>query len=216
MVRGPELLSGTVGESSSKVRDLFVQAENDWKLYGTLSPLHVVVIDEIDTLCPHRGSAQGLDGGASDQVVGQFLSIIDGLKTMNNMLVIGTTNRVDLLDPALIRPGRLQHLFKVGVPDIVGREAIWRIHTKALVANNIIEADYIPKLAAQTDGFTGAMIAGTVSDSILEARRSALPTTNSLSLKTNALKMSEALTNGQFKVPIDMFLSVINKYKSTE
>ena len=69
-VRGPDLMAGTVGECASNVRKLFTQAESDWSKYGPESPLHVIIIDEIDSLCPSRGSHHGLDGGATDQIVG--------------------------------------------------------------------------------------------------------------------------------------------------
>lgn len=112
---------------------------------------------------------------------------------MNNILIIGTTNQERELDPALTRPGRLHQMFQINPPDLEGRTAIWRIHTKALVKNQIIEPALLPTLAENTDGFTGAEIAGCVSDTVLHARRLALPTTNSHTLRANAQALSNAL-----------------------
>jgi len=171
LVRGPELFGGVVGSNAKNVRDLFAPAEEDWYKFGTSSPLHVVVIDELDSLFPQRGTSRGLDGGASDQIVGQFLSMLDGVMQMNNLLIIGTTNRYELIDAALKRPGRLGHHFEIGMPSLEGRQAIWRIHTENLVANGIIEDTYLPTLAAHSEGFSGAHIVGCISDTVLEAQR---------------------------------------------
>ena len=156
VVRGPELMTGVVGGAAEAVRRLFDAAEADWKEYGCSSPLHVIVIDEIDSLCPPRGYSNGLDGGASNQVVGQFLAMLDGMTKINNIILVGTTNRYDMIDSALKRPGRLEHHFAIGLPDQDGREAIWRIHTEAMVQEKIIDEDWIPELAKRSEGFSGA------------------------------------------------------------
>ena len=87
-------------------------------------------------------------------------------------------------------------MFRIKPPDLEGRVAIWRIHTKALVKNQIIDPIILPHLAENTDGFTGAEIAGCVSDTVLQARRLALPTTNSYTLRANAIALSNALVEG--------------------
>ncbi|XP_071688354.1 vesicle-fusing ATPase-like [Rutidosis leptorrhynchoides] len=107
VVNGPELLSSSVGETEKNVRDLFADAEQDQRTLGDQSELHVIIIDEIDAICKARGSTW--DGtGLHDSVVNQLLTKIDGVEPLNNVLVIGITNKKDLLDEALLRPGRLE------------------------------------------------------------------------------------------------------------
>jgi len=107
IVNGPEILDKYVGESEANVRKLFAEAEEDEKRLGPNSGLHIIIFDEIDAICKARGTVGG-SSGVSDTVVNQLLSKIDGVEQLNNILVIGMTNRRDMIDEALLRPGRLE------------------------------------------------------------------------------------------------------------
>ncbi|KAJ1411520.1 ATPase, partial [Ochromonadaceae sp. CCMP2298] len=108
IVNGPEIMDKFVGEAERNIRDLFEDAERDWDRYGHASPLHVIIFDEIDAIAKKRGSLDGDGSGVRDSCVNQLLSKIDGIKEANNVLVVGLTNRKDLLDMALLRAGRLE------------------------------------------------------------------------------------------------------------
>ena len=108
IVSGPEILDKWVGEAERNVRALFYEAEREWDERGARSGLHVIIFDEMDALTRTRGSLTGDSSGVRDSVVNQLLAKLDGVKEMDNMLVIGLTNRRDLIDPALLRPGRLE------------------------------------------------------------------------------------------------------------
>ena len=107
IVNGPEILDKYVGEAEKNIRNLFIDAEADEARLGSNSPLHIIIFDEIDAICKKRGSVAG-SSGVNDTVVNQLLSKIDGVDTLNNILVIGMTNRPDMIDEALTRPGRLE------------------------------------------------------------------------------------------------------------
>ena len=115
------------------MRSLFVDAEAEWAARGAASALHVVVLDEMDAICRSRGALVGDTTGVRDSVVNQLLAKMDGISTVGNLLVVGLTNRKELIDPALLRPGRFEVHVKVGLPDAVGREQILRIQMRALV-----------------------------------------------------------------------------------
>ncbi len=105
IVNGPEILNKFVGGSEEKVRELFAEAEKEQREEGDHSMLHIIILDEMDAICKQRGSNR--DGtGVSDSVVNQLLSKIDGVDSLNNILLIGMTNRKDMIDDALLRPGR--------------------------------------------------------------------------------------------------------------
>lgn len=120
-VNGPELLSKWVGASEQAVRELFTKARQT-------APC-VVFVDEIDTLAPARGSSQS-DSGVSDRVVGQLLTELDGLQDCPNVLLVGATNRPDVLDPALLRSGRLDLQLKIDLPDQSSRLSILQVQTR--------------------------------------------------------------------------------------
>ncbi len=167
VVNGPELLARWVGASEENVRALFADAEADWAKNGDASDLHVIIFDEIDALCRHRGSGGGSSGGSGnsvgDSVVNQLLTKLDGVASAPNVLVIGLTNRRDLLDDALLRPGRLEVQLEIGLPDLAGRAAILRIHTAAMSAAGLLAADVdVDALAASARNFSGAELAGVV------------------------------------------------------
>lgn len=107
VVNGPEVLNKFVGQSEENIRNLFKEAEKDQEEKKDKSPLHVIIFDEIDAICKSRGSVAG-SAGVHDTVVNQLLAKIDGVNQLNNILLVGMTNRKDMIDPALLRPGRLE------------------------------------------------------------------------------------------------------------
>jgi vesicle-fusing ATPase len=162
IVNGPEILDKYVGESEKKIRDLFEPAEADEKRLGANSPLHIIIFDEIDAICKKRGSVAG-STGVNDTVVNQLLSKIDGVDQLNNILVIGMTNRADMIDEALTRPGRLEVSVEIGLPKEAGRLQIINIHTRTMVSHKKMAADVdLAELANLTKNFSGAEIEGLV------------------------------------------------------
>ncbi|KAF3957405.1 hypothetical protein CMV_017575 [Castanea mollissima] len=140
IVNGPEVLSKYVGETEKNVRDLFADAENDQRTRGDQSDLHVIIFDEIDAICKSRGSTR--DGtGVHDSIVNQLLTKIDGVESLNNVLLIGMTNRKDLLDEALLRPGRLEVQIEISLPDENGRLQILQIHTNKMKESSFLAPD---------------------------------------------------------------------------
>eukprot|EP01029_Cantina_marsupialis_P012039 TRINITY_DN265_c0_g1_i1.p1 TRINITY_DN265_c0_g1~~TRINITY_DN265_c0_g1_i1.p1 ORF type:complete len:583 (-),score=179.55 TRINITY_DN265_c0_g1_i1:677-2425(-) len=158
IVNGPELLDSYVGKSEEKVRELFKPAEDEYAEKGDASMLHIVILDEIDALCKARGSTTS-GTGVQDNVVNQFLTKIDGVNTINNILLIGMTNRKDLVDSAILRSGRLELHVEIGLPSEDGRVQILKIHTKALRESGTLgECVHIEELAKRTQNYTGAEI----------------------------------------------------------
>ena len=131
VVNGPELFDKYVGETEKKIRDLFANAEKDQKENGDDAGLHVIVFDEIDSLCRARGTISS-GTGVHDSAVNQLLTKIDGVNSLNDIIVIGMTNRKDLIDEAILRPGRLELHIEIGLPDEKGRQQIFNIHTKKM------------------------------------------------------------------------------------
>ncbi|MGC9670818.1 AAA family ATPase [Planosporangium sp. 12N6] len=160
-VKGAELLSKWVGESERAVRELFRRARE-------AAPT-LVFLDEVDALAPVRG--QATDGGTTDRVVAALLTELDGVEALRNVVVIGATNRPDLIDPALLRPGRLERLVYVPPPDAAARADILR----AAARNVPLAADVdLTRLAADLDGFSAADCAALVRESALAAMRESL------------------------------------------
>lgn len=164
IVNGPEILNKFVGGSEEKIRELFAEAEKEQQEMGDASMLHIIILDEMDAICKTRGTARD-STGVSDSVVNQLLSKIDGVDSLNNILLIGMTNRKDMIDDALLRPGRLEVHVEIGLPDEKGRIQVINIHTKSMREHNRIAPDVIPKipeLAKKTKNFSGAEIEGLV------------------------------------------------------
>ncbi|XP_047465443.1 vesicle-fusing ATPase-like isoform X1 [Mugil cephalus] len=162
IVNGPEILNKYVGESEANVRKLFADAEDEQKRLGANSGLHIIIFDEIDAICKQRGSMAG-STGVHDTVVNQLLSKIDGVEQLNNILVIGMTNRPDLIDEALLRPGRLEVKMEIGLPDEKGRIQILHIHTAKMRQFDLLAKDVdIKELAVETKNYSGAELEGLV------------------------------------------------------
>jgi vesicle-fusing ATPase len=157
IVNGPEVLSKMIGESEENIRKQFQDAEDEYKREGDNSSLHIIIFDEMDSIMKVRGKSDNL--GVGDNIVNQLLSKIDGVDALNNILVIGMTNRKDMIDPAILRPGRLEVHIEVPLPNKQGREQILRIKTKKMKDNGMITQeclDRLPELAGMIENYTGA------------------------------------------------------------
>lgn len=162
IVNGPEVFDKYVGQTEQNIRDLFKEAEQEQEKMGDKSKLHIIVLDEIDAICRPRGTVSG-GTNVHDTAVNQLLSKIDGVNSLNNILLIGMTNRKDMIDEAILRPGRLEMHVEISLPDEAGRVQILNIHTKTMRENNILNRDVdIPLLAKLTKNYSGAEIAGLV------------------------------------------------------
>jgi vesicle-fusing ATPase len=163
IVNGPEILQRFVGQSEENMRDLFAPAEKEFKGKGDKSRLHVIIFDEIDAIMKARGSGGATASVVHDNVVNQLLTKLDGMQSLDNVLVVGITNRRDLLDPAVLRPGRLELQVEVGLPDVRGRRQIFNIHTARARASNLLgDCVDVDALAAMTANYSGAEIKGLV------------------------------------------------------
>jgi len=160
-VKGAELLSKWVGESERAVRELFRRARE-------AAPT-LVFLDEVDALAPTRG--QATDGGTTDRVVAALLTELDGVESLRNVVVIGATNRPDLIDPALLRPGRLERLVYVPPPDADARTAILKASSKSVPLDETVD---LSALGAELDGFSAADCAALIRESALAAMRESL------------------------------------------
>lgn len=161
IVNGPEMLSKYVGSSEENIRNLFKNAEADEKSMGKNSPLHIIIFDELDSVFKQRGGGSTGGTGVGDNVVNQLLAKMDGVEPLNNILIIGMTNRLDLIDNALLRPGRFEIQIEISLPDEHGRKEILKIHTKKMADNKLLESDVnFDELAALTKNYTGAELEG--------------------------------------------------------
>ena len=159
-ISGSDFVEMYVGVGASRVRDLFDTAKK--------SPASIVFIDEIDAVGRHRGAGLGGGHDEREQTLNQLLVEMDGFGSNDGIIVIAATNRPDILDPALLRPGRFDRQITVGYPDIRGREAILAVHAK----NKPLEATVnFKKIAQSTVGFTGADLANLLNEAALLAAR---------------------------------------------
>jgi len=178
-VRGPEILSKWFGESERAIREIFKKAR--------MAAPCVIFFDEIDAIAPARGYAE--DSPAMDRIVAQLLAEMDGVSRLDNVVVIAATNRPDIVDPALLRPGRFDRIIYVPPPDLRARFEILKIHTKNMPLARDVDLE---ELAKMTDGYTGA-------DIEILAREAGL------------LAMRE--TNGAGEVSMRHFLEAMKKIK---
>jgi transitional endoplasmic reticulum ATPase len=158
-VKGPELLNKFVGESEKAVREVFRKARQ-------ASPC-IIFFDEIDSVAPTRGGGGG-DSHVTERVISQFLTEMDGLEELRNVVIIAATNRPDIIDSALLRPGRFDRLLFVPPPDLEARKQIFKIHTRKTPLADDVNLD---DLARKTDGYTGADIASLANTGVMLALR---------------------------------------------
>jgi transitional endoplasmic reticulum ATPase len=156
-IKGPEIFSKWVGESEKAIREIFKKARQS-------SP-SIVFLDELDAIAPRRGGSA--DSGATERVVNQLLTSLDGLERLDNVVVLGATNRPDMIDPALLRPGRFDRLVLVPAPDKAARLEILKVHTR----NVPMEGMDLDALAAKLEGYVGADIESLVREAALAAMR---------------------------------------------
>jgi transitional endoplasmic reticulum ATPase len=168
-VKGPELISKWVGESEKGVREVFRKARQ--------AAPSVIFFDEIDAIAPKRGGDFG-DSNVTERVVSQLLTELDGLEDLRNVVTIGATNRIDIVDTALLRPGRFDRIVEVPVPDKEARMEILRIHTKKKLLDNDVD---LGKLAELTEGWTGADIGNMVNTAALSAIKERITAADNIS-----------------------------------
>jgi transitional endoplasmic reticulum ATPase len=157
-IKGPELLSKWVGESEKGIREIFRKARQ-------ASPC-VIFFDEIDAIAPRRSGSDAGNSHVTERLVSQMLTEIDGLEDLKGVVIIGATNRPDIIDEALLRPGRFDRLLEIPIPDNNTRKQILQIHLKQKQLASDVDID---KLVALTDGFTGAEIESLVNASAIVA-----------------------------------------------
>jgi transitional endoplasmic reticulum ATPase len=195
--KSSDLLSKWYGESEQQIARLFARARQ-------VAPT-VIFIDELDSLVPARGGGMG-EPQVTERVVNTILAEMDGLEELNNVVVIGATNRPNLIDPALLRPGRLDELIYVGPPDEAGRKRILEIHTKGMpLAKDVDHGSF----AERTDRFTGADLEDLVRRAGLTALRRGID-----SGEVTAADFESALTETRASVPPQM-LEEYNRIQQT-
>ena len=160
-IAGPEIISKYYGESEQQLREIFEDATEE-------SP-SIIFIDELDSIAPKR---EDVTGEVERRVVAQLLTMMDGLETRGQVVVIAATNRVDSVDPALRRPGRFDREIEIGVPDEVGRKEILQIHTRGMPLSDDVSLGH---LADETHGFVGADIESLTKEAAMKALRRYLP-----------------------------------------
>jgi transitional endoplasmic reticulum ATPase len=212
-IKGPELLSKWVGESEKGVREIFRKARQ-------AAPC-IIFFDELDAIAPTRGNHG--DSHVTERVISQFLTEMDGLEILTNVVVIGATNRPDIIDPALLRPGRFDRILYVPPPDRESRLQIIKIHTKKKPLDQDVN---IEVLADKTDGYTGADIASLSSAAVMLALREHItkyPDSKEAEKQTKDLKIN--MQHFEYamkkirplsKQEIDMYKNVANKFGKVE
>jgi transitional endoplasmic reticulum ATPase len=160
-IQGPEIMSKYVGGSEERLREIFEEAEEN-------AP-SIVFIDEIDAIAPKR---EEVSGEAERRTVAQLLTLMDGLKTRGQVVVIGATNRPDALDPAIRRGGRFDREIEIGVPDKDGRREVLQIHTRGMPLDDKVDLD---EIADTTHGFVGADLESLCKEAAMRVLRRILP-----------------------------------------
>jgi transitional endoplasmic reticulum ATPase len=207
-VRGPEVLSKWVGESERAIREIFRKA----RMYAPT----VIFFDEIDAIAPMRGMSP--DTGVTERIVNQLLAEMDGIEKLDNVVIIAATNRPDILDPALLRPGRFEKLIYVPPPDKQARYEILRVHTKKVVLGEDVNLE---EIAEKTDGYTGADLAALVREAAMIAIREGMKTcidkVSNLCPPTDTdcrdAKMKECMKGSSVKIEMRHFEEALKKVK---
>jgi len=184
-VKGPELLSKYIGESEKGVREVFKKARQ-------AAPC-ILFFDEIEALVPKRGKEMG--EAVTERVVSQFLTEMDGIEELKEVVVLGSTNRPDLIDEALLRPGRFDFVLELPAPDLKARSEIFKVHTREKPLGKDINLN---SLASESDGMTGAEIASICQKASLLAIREFLESKERdlKKLKIEKKHFVEAMKNG--------------------
>ena len=190
-IKGPEVFSKWVGESEKKIRDIFKKARQ-------LAP-SIVFIDEIDSITSNRTGMETND--SKNNVIAQLLTEIDGVSNLKDIVIIGATNRPDLIDPAFLRPGRFEKLLLVPLPDDLTREKIFEVYLSKMTVDKKTNAKDFAKL---TDGFSGAEIEAVCREAGLTKIR----------LIIEDIEKDNKLDNKKPIVTKDAFLKAIEKFKS--
>lgn len=190
-IKGPEVMSKWVGESEKAVREIFRKARQ--------SAPCIIFMDEIDSITPKRGGSH--DSGATERVVSQLLTEVDGLSKLKNVVVIMATNRPDIIDPAILRPGRTDRYIAIDIPNLKAKKKIFQIHTKNMPLADDVNVDELAKLA---EGFSGADIAAAVKEAGMLAVREFISKSDSQedtikNLKKKSITISQKL----FKLAIE-------------
>ncbi len=194
-VKGPELLNKWVGESEKGIRRVFERARQ-------AAPT-IIFLDEIDAIAPRRGAYEG-EGNVTERVVNTLLAEMDGLEELNDVIVIGATNRPDVVDPALLRPGRFDRLMLTPPPSEEGRVQILKIHTKKMPLTQDVD---LKELATSTDGYVGADIESLCREAGIEALRESID-----AKEVNMSHFKKALKRVKPSVSKDIF----ERYKDIE
>lgn len=204
LMSGSEIYNKWVGGTEGNVRKIFKPAKKSWKKLGVKAPTYMVIIDEIDAMLPVRSSSSS--NSVRESAVNQFLSELDGLEQFNNFICVGITNRLELIDPAAIRAGRLEIHIKIDVPNKEGRQRIFEIHTKFLKDINRLGKIDFKELVEMTDSFTGADIEGIIKTASL----------NSLDRLNDKKTKKEKLTDSDYLIIHDDFVKAIDFVKDTK
>ncbi|NPA22531.1 MAG: CDC48 family AAA ATPase [Candidatus Micrarchaeota archaeon] len=191
-INGPEIYSKWVGESEKTLREIFKKARQ-------AAPT-ILFIDELDAIAPKRSGADNTR--VSERIVNTLLTELDGIKTNRQVLVIGATNRLDMIDPALLRPGRFDKQIEVGIPDEKARLEIFKVHTRNMPLEKDVDLEELAKI---TEGFTGADIADVVRTAAMTALREAVKSATKEDLKKGKVAIK--------KVSRKHFIEAIEKKK---
>jgi transitional endoplasmic reticulum ATPase len=177
-VKGPELLSKWVGESEKGIREVFRKARQ--------AAPSIIFFDEIDSITPVRGKS--FDSGVTERMISQFLAELDGLEELKGVVVIAATNRPDMIDPALLRPGRFDKIISIGLPDQAARLEILKIHTRDMPIAADIDLEALSK---KTENFTGADLAVLCHEAVLYAIEEHLPSLKEIEDDFTGYKVSK-------------------------
>src|SRR5919205_154696 len=200
-VKGPELLSKWVGESEKGVREIFRKARQ-------AAPC-IVFFDELDAVAPRRGRSEG-DAHVTERVISQMLTEMDGLEDLKGVVVVGATNRPDIIDEALLRPGRFDRILEVPLPDKEARKEILRIHTKRKPLDNTVN---IERLVELTEGYTGADIAAITNAAAMSAIKEYVVDGKKVSSNNQDIKYKSEGKKKEFKISMKHFEAAIQKIK---
>jgi transitional endoplasmic reticulum ATPase len=199
-VKGPEIYSRWLGESEKAIREIFRKAKQ-------AAPC-IVFFDEIDAIAPIRGSSSSSQ--AVERVVSQLLTEMDGLEKLHNIVVIAATNRPDIIDPALLRPGRFDRLIYIGAPDLDTRKKIFIIHTNQERLTPEVDLD---NLAERTENYTGADIAAVCNEARMLAIRDFIQTNGLVDMDPEKRITDKDLEKS--KIKLDHFEAALEQVKPT-